>query len=159
MTESELAKAIIEQADDRFQFDVEVHYNHYGTRGCVDLVRIDSYDIGTVYELKSDAALDEATGANEIIRQFKRHCRYFTRGTDQYSRRINFDYVLCFNATDRGIRHIRGNSDLYLSALDGISATVGVFHEETGFVPIVDDTIWNEDVDAQRLREVVDLTM
>lgn len=125
--EDRLAKWIIERDDPR-DYDVEVHYNHYGDRGIVDLViegdaPADEKSPLYVWELKSDAAIDYATGANEIIRQFKRQRKYFIKGTDyngaDYTK---VRHYLGFFATEKALRHIENNRSLYESLAVGPAA-------------------------------------
>lgn len=116
-TETQLAASIAENhGDDRWRY--EVPYNHYGDRGVVDLVGENERDGEPntlhVLELKSDAALREMTGANEILRQFNRHREYFIDGTD-YNPRDYTDVVfeLAFAATPSCIEHVTENWSVY----------------------------------------------
>lgn len=58
------------------KIDSEVHYNHYGSRGVLDLV-ISNESIHNLIEVKGSV-----TSANEVIRQCKRHQEYFFKGSD-----------------------------------------------------------------------------
>lgn len=93
----------------------EEHYNHYGDRGVVDLfVSEGEYD--HLYELKSEHAVREATGANEIIRQFKRMRKFFYKGTDHTpAREVMFE--LCFAPSELTFRHLAKNADMYASVV------------------------------------------
>lgn len=115
------------------RFYPEEHYNHYGDRGVVDLAVEDweepkfrgNSDLW-VYEMKSESAIRNATGANEIIRQFKRHRNYFLKGSDfdpkDYYR---VDFCLMFYATDYTFNHVKENEDLYRTLLeDGFESNV-----------------------------------
>lgn len=81
-TEDDLVTALLEQ--DRWNREgveaiPEAHFNHYGDRGVVDLVRIDEArgEI-TLREIKSASAIkNHETGANSIIRQFNKMRKYF----------------------------------------------------------------------------------
>lgn len=128
MNESEIADAVIaDVAEDCDELDVyaEESYNHYGTRGWVDLVLEQHYQNSrhlSVIELKSESALEGATGANEIIRQFKKHRGFFFKGNDRFSKRdyrnsgeVNISFTLLFHATDRTVKHVRENKTLYSS--------------------------------------------
>lgn len=123
--EDELAVAIMNKSDDtdlqEVTFDLEVPYDHYGTRGVVDMVEVSREGDGSqgnstiwIYELKSESAVSNSTGANEIIRQFKRHREYFFKGTD-YSRDDFYavNYALVFYATDYTYEHLKQNETLY----------------------------------------------
>ena len=97
----------------------EVNYNDYGTRGVVDLVVVKhEREVSNirVIEVKSDYAVKNATGANEIIRQFNRHIDSFFAGSD-FNKRDYWDvtYELCFYATDRTLQHIFDHSGMYES--------------------------------------------
>jgi len=120
--EDELAKAVMNSRSDNMAYEEhtpEVHYNHYGSRGVVDLVEEYKTVEGDrpsihIYEFKSPRAVREATGANEILRQFKRHKNYFFKGSS-YVRRRYFSVVfeLAFYATDEVVEHVRSNRSLY----------------------------------------------
>lgn len=91
----------------------EAHYNYYGTRGVADLyLTIGDWD-GTLYELKSEAALRNATGANEIIRQFNKMRENFFRGSSHTVPRKWLTYELCFTPSEATFRHLAANADLY----------------------------------------------
>jgi len=113
-TEDELAASITTNGSVGEQsWFPEVHYNHYGDRGVVDLVRVDERD-GRVdlrlYELKCVAALEEVTGANEVLRQFNRHRTYFFKGSDYNATNYNnVTFELCFAATQECYEHVREN--------------------------------------------------
>lgn len=121
----------VERANELFDgetsasIEVEKHYNHYGDRGVADLFIREREPNGVendyVYEFKSDAAIEAATGANEIIRQFNRMCSYFykddeidlpdTRAWENSA--ITFE--LCFNATPTAFEHVLDNYEIYES--------------------------------------------
>lgn len=113
-TEDELAASITTQnGGDETSWFPEVHYNHYGDRGVVDLVQLDEYEYQNelrIYELKCESAIEQATGANEILRQFNRHRTYFFKGSDYNAREYsNITYELCFAATQSCYEHVREN--------------------------------------------------
>lgn len=124
--EDELVTALMREAEDS-DCKPEVHYNHYGDRGVVDLVTIDRsakpYEM-FVYEVKSPAALKEVTGANEIIRQFNRHKEYFMPGTNYSSGYFNVRYELCFYLSEETLEHVLNNWALYNSVQEELEATV-----------------------------------
>jgi len=126
ITEDELANSIIGQLDDGDAdrpWASEVPYNHYGDRGVVDLVHRFGEGSGRdelhVFELKSEYAVEQATGANEILRQFNRHRRYFFDGSD-YTRSDYFSvrFELAFTATQSNFEHVRGNWNQYETAVE-----------------------------------------
>lgn len=134
--EDRLAESIIERTHG--EAEVEVHYNHYGDRGVVDLVISDienAGDKGTlyVYELKSESALRSATGANEIIRQFNRQRDYFVDGSDyNESDYYSISHQLVFFATSQTVAHLQDHAELYETVVDrslnGEDSTVSVRH-------------------------------
>ncbi len=122
-TEDELATAITNSiGDENTTWKPEVHYNHYGDRGVVDLVcesTVDGFNMLRVFELKCQAAIDEATGANEILRQFNRHRSYFFDGSDYKA--TDYDEVafeLCFAATKPCYEHVSENWAQYKYVAD-----------------------------------------
>jgi len=126
ITEDELANSIIdgfEDGDADQPWASEVPYNHYGDRGVVDLVH--RFDTGpgrdqlTVFELKSEYAVEQAGGASEILRQFNRHRRYFFDGSD-YTRSDYFGvrFELAFTATQSNHEHVRENWEQYQTVLE-----------------------------------------
>lgn len=118
-SESELTTTLLESYDDEERMEqlrVEEPYDHYGNRGVADLYTDDGF-AATVYELKSEAALNHVTGANEIVRQFNKLRKYFFQGTGFYPRdRVRFE--LCFVPTERTINHVRKYQSLYRSSVD-----------------------------------------
>jgi hypothetical protein len=129
-TEDELANALIQshkQIQERYkqQFptagDVEAfpeaHYNHFGNRGVADLYVTTGDREGVLYELKSESAVQQATGANEIIRQFNKMREFFFKGSSHSVPRESLSYELCFTPSERNFRHIAENADLYSSTV------------------------------------------
>lgn len=100
----------------------EAHYNHYGDRGAVDLftrmkgVENDRvYRKDRIYEVKSDYAVRQATGANEIIRQFNKHRKYFYEGSDtKEPNEANFELI--FIPSETTVKHVLENAELYAAA-------------------------------------------
>jgi len=138
--EDELAKAVMEQTKDSFnthECTPEVHYNHYGSRGVVDLVEEVQIAEGespeiVIFEFKSESAVRNATGANEIIRQFNRHKRSFFKGSRfNKVKYVDVSFELAFYATDFNLQHIQSNADLYRSVEDKAD-----FGQETAFVSV-----------------------
>lgn len=98
----------------------EAHYNHYGSRGVADLY-IEKVEIvdgekryyeHKLYEIKSDYAIENSTGANEIIRQFNKMRRYFFKD-DSWVKRGSVHFELCFIATPKSAEHVHENQELY----------------------------------------------
>jgi len=134
ITEDKLASSIIKyfrestkelEEIDNTDIELNVHpessYNHYGTRGFVDLYFEQKYPHGYtkghVYELKSESAVKQATGANEIIRQFNKMREYFFKGSS-HSLPKNITFELCFTPTEYNIRHITENIEMYSSSVE-----------------------------------------
>jgi len=129
ITEDELTSTLIdyfkqstkelEEMDDlsiELNISLEASYNHYGNRGFVDLYAEqqypNGYTNGYVFELKSESAVKQATGANEIIRQFNKMREYFFQG-GSYSVPNKLNFELCFTPTEYNIRHICKNINMY----------------------------------------------
>ena len=160
-----MAKQCIENAPDGIMATPEVHYNHYGDRGCVDLV-IETIPQGndlpflTIYEFKSRSAVEIATGANEIIRQFNRHIEYFFKGSD-YNERSYFGptFLLLFEPEKSVFDHVFSNKDLYLSCtnrpdeLTSVSSSVGFLTQERGIIHL-DHAINHQDIHAALTEEL-----
>jgi len=99
--------------------EAEVHYNHYGDRGVVDAVVPNELGL-IVYEVKADAAIEAATGANEILRQYNRHREYFMKGSS-YGRTLpkSVHFMLAFAATPMAYEHVMDNYEMYAPACEG----------------------------------------
>lgn len=125
LTEDEAVEQIIgdhKVTDEAATIYPEEHYNHYGDRGVADLFvdQTDHHPLGSsqfVYEVKSERALKESTGANEILRQFNRMRKFFFKGTDHTPRNDVF-YRLLFIPTDQTLRHIIENYSIYTEVVD-----------------------------------------
>lgn len=91
----------------------EAHYNHFGNRGAVDLYVTAGEMEGHVYEIKSTSAVREATGANEILRQFNKMRKYFFDGSQHDPPTYSITFELCFTPSDTNFRHIAENADMY----------------------------------------------
>ena len=126
MSEDELAQMIMEETYSNYEYYTEVHYNHYGTRGVVDLVEVIQWSgpgcDPSAIELKSDAAIDQSTGANEILRQFNKQISYFSKGVaDNRVPTNGLHHKLVFEATEKTITHVVENISLYANPKqDGI---------------------------------------
>lgn len=134
MREDELATAVVahfEAAFDEVEVRLEEPYDHYGNRGVVDAyVRVRTpARVEYLIELKSDAALGHVTGANEVLRQYRRMERYFYKDDEHGLRRsVGRDgpgvYVmLLFAPTRRCVEHVHEHRRLYGSVEE--SGTVG----------------------------------
>jgi hypothetical protein len=129
--------AHINQED--LEIEIEAHYNHYGDRGVVDLVGRDtSGRLGRdqevyLFEMKSDAAVKQATGANEILRQFNRMREYFFKDESRrQAEMVNFELV--FTPTERALDHFIENVDLYLSATNADRFNPAMFQTKSRVV-------------------------
>lgn len=112
--EDQLVNKLVEHySDDELtkSVAVEQHYNHYGDRGIVDVVVED--EMGPhLYEVKSPSAIANATGANEILRQFNRMREYYYRDHN-VDRRDDVTFELCFTPDVECLRHVESNLDMY----------------------------------------------
>ncbi|ELZ59578.1 MULTISPECIES: hypothetical protein [unclassified Haloferax] len=126
MREDELATRVVEHFRAAFD-DVEIHleepYDHYGNRGVADVyVRVRTPEpVDYLIELKADAAVRHATGANEILRQYRRMERYFYKD-DEHAIRTKLGRegpgvhaLLLFAPTKRCVEHVREHAALYES--------------------------------------------
>lgn len=131
--EDALVNALIEykrQSHDEFndqgpatyelQIYPEAHYNNYGNRGVADLYWTRSGDHvavseGHVFEIKSESAVVNATGANEIIRQFNRMRENFFEGTEHVEPHDSVTFELCFTPTAVNLQHVIDNAGMYRS--------------------------------------------
>lgn len=98
----------------------EAHYNYYGDRGVVDLYVVEKFSDegrydwtqGTLYEVKSNSALDNVSGANEIVRQFNRMQKYFYED-ESWRRPKIIHYELCFIPSPETLEHVSNNQEIY----------------------------------------------
>jgi len=128
MIEDELTNALINQSrpsDNSPHADPEMypeaHYTHYGNRGVVDLYIYHNNSVGApkrghVFEIKSESAVRNATGANEIIRQFNQLREFFFLGS-QYEVPNRIDFELCFLPTQYNMKHILKNEAMYATTV------------------------------------------
>jgi hypothetical protein len=138
MREDELATAVVEHVEAAFddpEVRLEEPYNHYGTRGVVDVYARTAPPERMTYlaELKADPAVRMAAGANEILRQYRRTERYFFRDDAHDLRtRLGRDgpglhLLLLFAPTVNCVEHIFEHRSLYASvdpelSIDGVPA-------------------------------------
>lgn len=103
----------------------EAPYNYYGNRGVADLfVRqaelVNNAIIKTkvnydyLYEMKGGAAIRNATGANEIIRQFNRMRKYFYKDENRTTPQTAH-IELCFVIEPQTVEHVARNFQMYKS--------------------------------------------
>lgn len=137
MKEDEFVSAWIQhlqQSEDKDTFDrydvyPEARYDHYGNRGSVDLHSIEYLTSNnpsgfvastSVFEVKSTTAIQEATGANEILRQYNKMCKYFYQDESnlpEYNLK-NPTFELVFLPTNSVIKHVYENRHIYINASD-----------------------------------------
>lgn len=118
---------------DSVEYHPERHYNHYGDRGVVDLVitePLEEKDFpyqNELIEVKSESAVRNATGANEIIRQFNRMKKFYfedddhtpaenlfwINDDDEFTYQVQNKAILCFEATEYNRKHVLDNLELY----------------------------------------------
>ncbi|MFD1571534.1 hypothetical protein [Halorubrum laminariae] len=126
MREDELATHVVDHyaaVHENPEIRLEEPYDADGRRGVVDVyVRLQSPErVDHVIELKGDAAVREATGANEVLRQYRRMERYFhadaahelrpkLRRTEPGAR-----FLLCFAPTPTCVYHVATHRALYAS--------------------------------------------
>lgn len=117
MKEDEVLMGVLDDSNiEEKDVHLEQRYNHYGDRGAVDVVITDSAKKAAwVIEIKSDAAIKNASGANEIIRQFKKHKNCFFEGTgkEHQARDDRKNFQLIFAATENCWDHLEENWPLY----------------------------------------------
>ena len=136
MKEDKLTNALIrhhkksesQEAVSEVQTSPEVHYNHYGTRGIVDLFVRKTYESGSirddVIEIKS-----ELTNANEIIRQFNKMSSFFYKGAD-WSKPPRHSFVLGILLTKNNVEHLIENIQMYKSLNSSSKVFIGFSTEE-----------------------------
>ena len=124
MREDQLATRVVDHyaaAHDDPEIRLEEPYDAAGRRGVVDLyVRLRTPErVDHVVELKSDAAVRRATGANEILRQYRRMERYF-HADDAHAIRPKLGrtepgarFLLCFAPTPTCVYHVATHESLY----------------------------------------------
>jgi len=124
MREDDLATAVVDHyvaAYDDPEVRLEEPYDADGRRGVVDVyVRLRTPErVDHVIELKSDAAVRRATGANEILRQYRRMERYF-HADERHGLRPKLGrtepgarYLLCFAPTPTCVHHVATHRSLY----------------------------------------------
>lgn len=104
------------ESDGGVEIFPEAHYNHYGNRGVVDLYTITGGWDGHVYEVKSEFAVKNSTGANEILRQYNRTREFFPEGSSCPMPTSKLNFELCFSPAEYNARHVIDNADIYAEA-------------------------------------------
>lgn len=124
MREDELATRVVEHFEATHEgprIALEEPYDHYGNRGSVDVyVRTRTpAPVDYLIELKADAAVRHATGANEVLRQYRRMERYFYKDEAHDVRpKLSRDgaavhLLLLFAPTEACVRHVADHAALY----------------------------------------------
>ena len=126
MREDELATRVVDHyaaAHENPAIQLEEPYDADGRRGIVDVyVRLHTPErVDHVVELKSDAAVRRATGANEVLRQYRRMERYFHADAAHAIRpklqrtEPGARFLLCFAPTPTCVYHVATHRTLYAS--------------------------------------------
>lgn len=130
--EDDLTKSLIKHHQDRDHVRIiepEAHYDHYGKQGWPDLYVVfnripENLIEHHLIEVKSEHAVRQATGANEIIRQFNQMRWYFfedDRRNVHQPRSEYEDVVLVFELTfiptEYNILHLFDNKEIYNQAI------------------------------------------
>lgn len=151
---------MIERSTEDMSIELEVQYNHYGDRGVVDLVveHESPTNILEIIELKSDSAIESATGANEIIRQFKSHKKYFFKGSDYTKRGCKHIFILGFAATEKALSHLFENKALYRNLSSKERVSIYAYHPDIQIRarPLVEDARTGGWVGQGRFAEELD---
>lgn len=134
MREDDLATRIVDHyraVSDDPEIGLEEPYDADGRRGLVDVyvrTRVPER-VDHVIELKSDAAIRHATGANEVLRQYRRMERYFY-GDERHAIRPKLSrsgpavhFLLLFAPTPTCVHHVATHRSLYESV--DVDARVG----------------------------------
>ncbi len=126
MREDDLATRVVDHYDavhEDAEVRLEEPYDADGRRGLVDVyVRTRTPErVDHVIELKSDAAVRRATGANEVLRQYRRAERYFY-GDERHAIRPKLSrsgpavhLLLLFAPTPTCVHHVATHASLYES--------------------------------------------
>ncbi|WP_280586003.1 hypothetical protein [Halorubrum sp. Boch-26] len=124
MREDELAARVVDHyaaVHDDPEIRLEEPYDAEGRRGVVDAyVRLRTPErVDHVIELKADAAVRRATGANEVLRQYRRMERYF-HADERHAIRPKLGrtepgarYLLLFAPTPTCVHHVATHRSLY----------------------------------------------
>jgi len=185
MREDELATGVVDHyatVHDDPEIQLEEPYDADGRRGVVDVyVRVRTPEpVDHVIELKGDAAVRRATGANEVLRQYRRMERYFHADASHALRpklgraEPGARYLLCFAPTPTCVYHVATHRSLYgsvdaaarvddvpavrtvafLTGLDGDPADLGMV-SVNGDAPFGSPPFLNAVPDDSRLAESI----
>ncbi|GAB6877887.1 hypothetical protein JCM17823_01610 [Halorubrum gandharaense] len=124
MREDELATRVVDHYDvvhDDAEIRLEEPYEAGSSRGVADVyVRTKTPErVDRVVELKGDAAVRRATGANAVLRQFRRMERYFYDDNAHAIRRKlgrtepGVHFLLLFAPTPTCVHHVATHASLY----------------------------------------------
>jgi len=123
--EDKYIKNHLKQRDEIDDYWLEVPYNQYGSRGFVDAVfswEPQGQSEETFYEIievKSEAAIRGATGANEVIRQAQKMAGYFIEGQEsEIVDTENHKFRLDIIDSEYNREHLLENLELYSSIHD-----------------------------------------
>jgi len=116
MKEDDLVEGLIHTYDEDRDLLPEAHYYHYGIRGAADLCVDYGPGLWILYEVKSPYALQESTGANQIIRQFnKMRSTFFKSDEEKDVNAVRFE--LTFLPTEDTVRHVMEYHGMYSSCV------------------------------------------
>lgn len=122
MKEDQLTNALVDfekkQVDQQSKFIIqpEKHYNHYGTRGVIDLYSRRGKDTirekrrDHLYEVKSN--VKSVDKCNEIVRQFQKMKENFYKGTE-LKRPSKVAFELVFTPSEKIFEHFQKNISIY----------------------------------------------
>lgn len=124
MREDEMATRVVGHyaaIHDDPEIRLEEPYDADGRRGVVDVyVSLRTPErVDHVIELKADAAVRRATGANEVLRQYRRMERYFHADASHALRpklgrtEAGARFLLCFAPTPTCVHHVATHRSLY----------------------------------------------
>lgn len=153
MNESEAVNELMEDWSGADRVEPESHYNYFGTRGVADLF-VETNNHAHVFELKSGAAITEATGANEIVRQFNQMREYYFRDESKKQRYNLVSFRLYFLPSENVIEHLQDNLTVYKSlqgadkenVTGGLNKDITEVHLYDGQVslPVIDKIVNND---------------
>ncbi|WP_058365284.1 hypothetical protein [Haloparvum sedimenti] len=126
MREDEMATALVDHYEalpEPAEVRLEEPYDAEGAHGVADAhVRARTPErVDYLVELKADAAVRHATGANEVLRQYRRMERYFYRDDDHAIRPTlgrtspAVHLLLLFAPTPACVHHVAEHASLYAS--------------------------------------------
>jgi len=133
MKEDQLTNAIIQKLDTEKIIEPEAHYNHYGTRGVVDLY------VRNIHQRKPNDHLYEIKAnpkdANKVIRQFQKMRNYFYRDKDR-AKPEKTRFELCFTAEPGNLQHVKNNSEMYRSLAENYPNVIITFRHPENIRPV-----------------------